>query len=49
VIVLPKFVEDAINTLKPVFDAKFNEVTGRLDKIDTRLGRIEELLKKKGE
>ncbi len=46
---LPKFVEDALQQLKPVFDEKFNSVVSRLDKIDARLGRIEEALKKKGE
>lgn len=44
---LPKFVEDALQQLKPVFDEKFREVVKRLDSIDSRLGRIEEALKKK--
>lgn len=48
-IMIPKFIEEALETLKPVFDQKFKEITTRLDSIDGRLVKIEELLKKKGE
>lgn len=44
---IPKFIEDAIEHLKPVFDQKFLTVTTRLDKIEGRLENIEKLLKER--